>query len=177
MKLQRMALFLGLFALVACGGQGIDNGNPTHDAGTGGATGTGGSTGNGGSTGGSTGTGGAPQAEVDVLVTYGTDSVKVNIAALTTQDYKGVTVVPLTSVWTSSKLHPDLTTLQFDFEGDDGFHPSNKTNCAAYVTGAQLAQGYILPDTRTLVWDDALGFPGCYSVKAVAKIIGLDAGQ
>jgi hypothetical protein len=33
----------------------------------------------------------------------------------------------------------------------------------------------MIPETRTLMWDDALGLPGCYCVHSVAKVIGLDA--
>jgi hypothetical protein len=160
MRFVRFAFIVGILAAVGCGGQDVDSGSSTN--GGGGATG---------------GTGGAQAAVADVRLTYGGASATVDLATLATQDYKGTAVVSLATVWAAGKLHADTSSLQFDFEGDDGFHPSNKASCAAYVAGAQIARGYILPDTRTLVWDDALGFPGCYSVKAVATVIGLDVIQ
>lgn len=108
-----------------------------------------------------------------VSLVYGSSSVDVALSALPTQDYKGAAVVPLTAVWAAGGLK-DPSALEFDFEGDDGFRPSTKSKCAAHITAAQLPKGYVLPDTRTLVWDDALGLPGCYSVHAIVKIIGLD---
>jgi hypothetical protein len=163
----RAALLLVLTA-AACGGQDVDPGT-SQTTGSGGST----SSASGGSGG---GTGGTAQGEVDITAVYGADSVTVNLAALPTQDYKGVAAVPLTAVWAASKLHPDVSTLEFDFYGDDGFHPAQKGGaCLVNPTGANLAQGYMLPDTRSLVWDDALGWPGCFSVKAVEKMVALDA--
>ena len=165
-----------LVTVTACGDQAVDNGNPTLDAGAGGgsttvATGGGGA----GGAGGATGTGGQPAGLADVELIHGSDTTKVDVAALPTVDYKGSPVVPLTVVWSAGKLTEDIANLAFDFEGDDGFHPSMKGgDCLAYPTATEIEKGYILPDTRTLVWDDALGFPGCFSVKATAKIIGLD---
>jgi len=108
-----------------------------------------------------------------VSLVYGTSSVPVDLTTFPTQDYKGTAVVPLTTVWSAGALK-DASALQFDFEGDDGFHPTSSPNCTSYITSEQLSMGYILPTTRSLVWDDSLGFPGCYSVSNVAKIIGLD---
>jgi hypothetical protein len=176
MSLPRFLVPSLVLSLVACGGQEIDTGHTTHETGSGGGGGAAATT----STttdvgGGGAGTRGAPAGLADVALVYGGSSTKVDVAKLPTQPYKGAEVVPLSAVWSTGGLAPDVASLVFDFEGDDGFHPSMKANCQSFVTGAQLAQGYILPETRTLVWDDALGFPGCYSVKAVAKIIGLDA--
>lgn len=119
--------------------------------------------------------GGRAPGVADVQLVYGDSLTVVDVAELPTELYKGSEVVRLTSVWTAGELVDDLSSVVFDFEGDDGFHPSSKGACEPYVTGEQLALGYILPDTRTIVWDDSLGFPGCYGVKATAKIIALDA--
>lgn len=118
----------------------------------------------------------APDANPATTVTlvYGATTTKVDVSSLPTITYKGSPVVALSSIWAAGKLHDDVATLSFDFEGDDGFHPSNKASCSTNITGAQLAKGYMLPATRSLVWDDTLGLPGCYSVKAVAKLIGVD---
>lgn len=109
-----------------------------------------------------------------VSLVYGSSSADVELTTLPTQDYKGQGVVPLTAVWSAGGL-AEATALEFDFEGADGFHPSSKPKCAAPITSEQLTHGYILPTGRTLVWDDSLGLPGCYSAHDVVKIIGSDA--
>lgn len=116
-------------------------------------------------------------AAVNVVVVHGSDTATVDVAALPAQTYKDTSVVPLTTVWAQGKLAGDLTKLSFDFEGDDGFHPSSKDKCKKNLTGEQLGKGYIVPKTRALVWDDALGLPGCYNVHDVAKIIAVDATE
>ncbi len=173
----RTSLLTVAVALAGCSDQDVRSGNPTQTAVTTsmstatGAGGVGGSaaTGGAGGAGGSTAIGAA-----DVTVVHGADTATVDLGKLTTQDYKGTLVVPLQAAWAAGGLAAGLTKLEFDFEGDDGFHPSQKSKCATYITYAELAQGYLIPETRSLVWDDALGLPGCYSVKAVAKVIALD---
>lgn len=173
------AHLLVTFALLAaaCGGQDVDPGTSTNQGGQGGAattTSTGAPGGGGAATGGS-GTGGEAMGLADVELIYKASSTKVDVAKLATVDYKGSQVVPLPSVWSAGMLTADTTALQFDFEGDDGFHPSMKGGaCLTYPKSEDFAKGYILPETRTLVWDDSLGFPGCFSVKSTAKIIALD---
>lgn len=128
----------------------------------------------------STGTGGDDTNDTgtiaadEVELTYGSDSVKVNVTALDTVDYKGTKVVPLTSIWSTGKLKDDVSTLEFDFEGSDGFHPSMKGKCSANMAGVELDKGSMVPETRNLVWEDSLGLPGCYHVHDVVKIIALD---
>lgn len=112
-------------------------------------------------------------AVAPVVLSYGDHSTTVDVAGLPTQDYKGSAVVSLAAVWAKGQLADDASKLTFDFEGDDGFHPSSRDKCKKNVSGADLAKGYIVPATRTLVWDDALGLPGCYNVHNVAKMIGL----
>ncbi len=129
------------------------------------------STGDGGATDGSASTASGPQI---VTVTYAGSAKPVDVTTLATQDYKGEPVVALSKIWEAAKLTGELTKLEFDFEGDDGFHPTSRPRCTALVPGAQIAQGYVLPATRSLVWDDALGLAGCYAVKGVAKVIATD---
>lgn len=113
----------------------------------------------------------APQ---NVSVEYKGTSIVVDVNGLARQDYKGSQVVSFAKIWEASKTPASLGAVEFDFEADDGFRPSTRDRCKTKITGAQLPQGYVLPETRTLVWDDALGLPGCYSVKLVAKVIVTD---
>jgi hypothetical protein len=64
----------------------------------------------------------------------------------------------------------EASSLRFDFESKDGFRPSSM-GCEP-LEGETLQQGYLNPETLNLIWDDALGFPGCYSVRETRKIIG-----
>lgn len=113
-------------------------------------------------------------APITVRLTLGGQEKDVAIGALPRQDYKGTSVVTLGAVWDSGALG-DRAGLDFDFEGDDGFRPSSKDRCKTKVRGAELDKGYLVPETRTIVWDDALGKPGCYAVRFVAKIMATPA--
>lgn len=182
--LVQLSLQLGLLGLLTSVGggctQAISDGLPNQggssQGGAGGGDQGGGDQGGGDPGGGGSGggAGGSSPGLADILLVHGDDSVVVDVAVLPTQVVKDVAVVPLPAVWGAGALTPDTSELVFDFEGDDGFHPSNKPSCSAYVTAEQLELGYVIPETRSLVWDESLGFPGCYGVKSVAKIIALD---
>lgn len=160
-----LALLALALSLPACGdGQSVDTGLPTSDAAVDSKTESATDT-----------TDDTPVVTAKVTVLYGTKSTTVDVGALPTVDYKGSAVVRLDAVWTAAALGGELGKLEFDFEGDDGFHPSSKDKCKANIKGSQLDKGYILPATRSLFWDDSLGLPGCYSVRFVAKISALDA--
>lgn len=188
---RRASLLVLTAALTACGSQDVNSGNPTRTTpttttstteGTGTSTSTGTTTGDAGAGGHAAtapdaGAGGTHVGLADVQLVYGATTVTVDVATLPTKDYKGSQVVPLSTVWSAGKLGPGTAKLWFDFEGDDGYHPSMKNGCENYVPGADLPQGYILPDTRSVFWDDALGLFGCYNVHSVAKIIGLDVAK
>lgn len=113
-------------------------------------------------------------AAANVVVEYRDRSVTVDVASLARLEYKGASVVSLGKVWESAKLEVDSSTIELDFEGDDGFRPTTRDRCKAKITGAQMEKGYVLPETRTLLWDEALGLPGCYGVKGVAKVLVTD---
>lgn len=111
---------------------------------------------------------------VNITLVHGTDQIVVDLAQLDTVMVKGAIAVPLEAVWAKGAL-ADENTVTFDFEGDDGFHPSQKPACKAFITPAQLAHGYITPDSsRVLIWEDSLGFSGCYFVKGLKTMTGVD---
>lgn len=68
----------------------------------------------------------------------------------------------------------EILSLRFDFEATDGFRSSSKEGCEP-LEGETLQQGYLDPESLFLSWDRALGFPGCYSVRELALIIGQPA--
>lgn len=132
------------FLFAACGSdQEVNSGNPTNPASDSGAP-------------------------VVIQVTHQTQSVPVNLKTLPTTSYKGTTVVKLSEVWSGSKLPGDRNTLEFEFVSSDGFKPSDK-GCAP-LSGSVLDKGYINPTSRNVMWDESLGYRGCYSVNDAAKM-------
>ncbi len=109
-----------------------------------------------------------------VSVSYAGQSAEVELAALETTTINAFTAVPLDKVWAATGFGVDLLSLRLDFEGDEGFRPSQKDKCADLLTGTPLLSGGITPDTRDLVWDDALNLPGCYAVRGVRSIDATD---
>jgi hypothetical protein len=112
--------------------------------------------------------GGADGSGVTIQVSYQSQAVPVDLGAIATSTWKGVNLVKLSDVWTSSQIASDRATLEFEFVADDGFKPSNK-GCAD-LPGDALDRGYIDPASRNLIWDESLGFKGCYSVKNAAQM-------
>lgn len=124
--------------------------------------------------------GGGDATGVVVGVFYDGRSVDVDLGTVATTSYKGVNLVKLSDVWTSSGMEAERAALEFEFVASDGFTPSSK-GCAG-LAGTVLGMGYIDPVSRNLTWDESLGFEGCYSVRDTAQMnarqptTGSDAG-
>ena len=117
----------------------------------------------------------APSPATTLTLHYDGKSALVDLATLPMRDYKGSQVVTLSDAWEKAALAP-RSAIAVDFEGDDGFRPSSRDRCKNLLSGATLDRAYVVPATRTLVWDDALGLPGCYSVKYVRDVFATDEG-
>lgn len=111
----------------------------------------------------------SPDTAGSVQVFLGADMVDVDLGPLETLEYKDVDVTPLSAVWSQAFPSVDPSTLVFGFESDDGFKPSNK-GCED-VSGTALSQGYLEKISRNLVWEESLGFKGCYSVQGTKSIV------
>jgi len=110
-------------------------------------------------------------------VTYGDTAVTVDLADATVVEIDGVEYVALQEVVELAGLPGvDIEDLSFDFEGSDGFHPTDSPNCETLIPlgWVHLTNGYVDPVTRDLVWEDATGFPGCMSVDDLARIEASD---
>jgi hypothetical protein len=119
---------------------------------------------------------GAPSGQAQsVDVTFGSKTVTVSLEPLQTVDYKGIGAVPLHDVWNAAHGSVSPSSLAFVFESDEGFKPSDK-DCAD-VPGTVLDKGYLEKTTRNLIWDESLGFRGCYSVRGTKSITGVDPGD
>ena len=174
-----LAFVLSAFVLVAALATGCGEDDPApaqNAAGSDGTSSLGGAGSGGGAGTEARGAAGSNSASVgpELTLTYGDASATVDVGKLPTQIYKDETVIPLSAIWAAGNVGRPASELLFDFEGDDGFKPSSKPKCQDPVKGADLDKGYLLPATRTLVWDDALGFAGCFGVRGLKTIIAID---
>ncbi len=106
-------------------------------------------------------------------VRRGGDTAEVDLGALPGRRQGDLCLVPLDRIVENSGLGIDMDRAVFDFEGEDGFRPS-QVDCAP-LDGATLSRGWADMSTGTLVWDDSLGLRGCYSVSKAAVILAMDA--
>jgi hypothetical protein len=142
----RVALLAGL--VIGCSDQNVDSGGSSNPATDGGGDGSG----------------------VTLEVSYRSQTVPVDLGTVVTTSYKGVNLVRLSDVWTSSEIATKRSELEFEFVGSDGFKPADK-GCAD-LSGELLDQGYIDPATRNLTWEEALGLKGCYAVRDATQMNG-----
>ena len=83
--------------------------------------------------------------------------------------FESVIVVRLDALWFESRLGADLSTLRFDFVGEDGFRPTRAGH--ALLPGDALKHGYLNVRSRNLIWDDASIDPA-FSNQGVTMIVG-----
>lgn len=95
----------------------------------------------------------------------------IDLRSLAMMRIDGGRYVCLADAWAAAQLPGDLTDLEFDFVGDDGFHSSAKR---PRVAGPMLARGYVHASRRDLLWDAGLAMPCVYRVKRVAMIVASD---
>ena len=113
------------------------------------------------------------QAQAGELnVVFDSSSARVDLGSVATTTYKGVALVRLSDVWTAADFSVDATTLEFEFEADDGFTPASARPECVDLPGAHLVDGYIDSVSRNLTWDESLGLLGCYSVKGTNTMTG-----
>lgn len=118
-------------------------------------------------------TGDGADAGATVEVTWEGGSTTVALGGLPTSQIVGVDVVALDTIVGAADLPIALADAWLNFVGDDGFEPSEGDYCPEEiipVDGALASQGGLEPATRNLLWDEALGYPGCMHVDGVATI-------
>jgi len=111
-----------------------------------------------------------------VDVTYGADTATVALTGLATAVFEGVTVVTLDAIIAEAGVSVDLSGTTLHFAASDGYDPDDQDTCEAVtpVPGSVAAQGGIEHGTRNLMWDEALGYPGCLHVDDTATIVVAD---
>jgi hypothetical protein len=121
-----------------------------------------------------------PPGEVgEVEVVYGDTRVTVDlgdVAEVLREDGEGY--ARLSDVVEAAGIGADLSAMEYDFEGVDGYRPSARSTCAGVVpvTFAVLEGGYVHRTNRNLAWDDALEMPGCAHVDETARVHVVGAG-
>jgi hypothetical protein len=107
-----------------------------------------------------------------VTVVRGADRHRVDLGGLPTTSVEGTEVVGLQAVLAAALPGEDLTASAAAFVASDGFRPEDRDFCIGLipVPWATLAQGYLRPDTRDLLWDAGLGYPGCMSPRDITLI-------
>ena len=109
---------------------------------------------------------------VQMEVRHGDASVRVDLGSLAGDRRADLCLVPLDQVVEAADLGIVLSETEFDFEGEDGFRPS-QVGCAP-LDGALLSRGWADMSTGTLVWDESLGLRGCYSVTKARAMLAFD---
>ncbi len=114
-----------------------------------------------------------PSRALSLTVTYDTQSEAVDLASLTGTEDGDLCLVRLMDVVDAAGLGFDPVAGYYDFVGGDGFRPT-QVECVT-VDASTLEQGWVDRVTGTVVWDDALGMRGCYSVTGAVEIVAYDA--
>jgi hypothetical protein len=111
-----------------------------------------------------------------VQVQYGTESKSVDLASLTPATVEGNTGARVSEVIAAAFPSARLPLIGADFIAPDGFRPAAKSGCRTLipVTGGDLEQGVLDPQSANLLWAPSLGFGGCMGVRGVAKILVVD---
>jgi hypothetical protein len=112
-------------------------------------------------------------AAVTMTVTYGAQSADVDLADLDGVLDGDLCRVPLVDVVTTANLGIDLASTYVTFEAADGFRPT-QVGCSE-LPGTTLDDGDADRPTGAILWDEALGLRGCYSVNQARVIIVTDA--
>lgn len=115
-----------------------------------------------------------------IEVVYQGETVSVDTGSvLQTDRGDGELGVLLSDLLSEALPEADLATLGFDFESSDGFRPGSRLPCKGSlpVPYDKLAQGYFMPLTGSLWWDEGLGFGGCLYVEGIERIYVLHAAE
>jgi hypothetical protein len=111
---------------------------------------------------------GIRQVRPVVTIVCGGRSVALDLRRLKATRFQNLIVVRLDSLWFDSKLGADLSSLRFDFVGEDGFRPTRVGH--ELLPGEALKHGYLNTRSRTLLWDDPTIDPA-FAVQGVTMIV------
>jgi len=118
-----------------------------------------------------------PDSARNITVNYEGDTQEIFLGNLSGEVDDDLCLVSLADIVAAAdELEIDVEETVFDFEASDGFRPTQMgpdSGCDV-VEGSALSQGWIDRNTGALVWDDSLGFFGCYYVKQTVIIHVID---
>jgi len=111
-----------------------------------------------------------------VDVTYGEESVTVDLGWAQVENVGGVDTVAVAEVVEMADLGLIVADLELDFVGSDGFRPSTNATCNVFfpIAGSEIDLAHIELETRNLIWDAEAGLPGCAYVDDIAQIVVSD---
>ncbi len=99
-------------------------------------------------------------------------SAAIDLRRVKATRFQNIVVVRLDVLWFDSKLGADMSTLRFDFVGEDGFRPTRVGQ--EPLPGDKLRVGFINARSRNLMWDDSSIDP-VFAVQGVTMIVGHQA--
>lgn len=118
-----------------------------------------------------------PAGARNITVNYEGDTQEIFLGDLSGEVNDSLCLVSLADIVAAAdELEIDVEETVFDFEASDGFRPTQMgpdSGCDV-VEGSALSLGWIDRNTGALVWDDSLGFFGCYYVKQTVIIHVID---
>jgi hypothetical protein len=104
-----------------------------------------------------------------VTIVFGGRSAVLDLRRLKATRYESFVVVRLDSLWFESRLAADMSSLRFDFVGEDGYRPTRAGH--PLLAGERLRSGYVNTRSRSLLWDDPSIDPA-FAVVGVTMIVG-----
>jgi hypothetical protein len=116
---------------------------------------------------------GEGEGDVEIAIDFGDERKTVSIDTLSTHAIGEADVVLISKIIEASGIMVDLSVVTLDFEGTDGYRPSQKPFCADFLptAGANADKvGVNLADENTLVWEESLAMDKCAAVKDLGKI-------
>jgi len=108
-----------------------------------------------------------------VTIVCGGRSAVLDLRRMKATRYQSVIVVQLDALWFASRMGADLSSLEFDFVGGDGFRATRAGH--PLLRGELLKAGYLNTRTRDLLWDDPAIDP-VYAVQGLTMIVAHGGG-
>ena len=107
-----------------------------------------------------------------VLVHFGGNTTDVNASEVETSVLQNETVILVSTILVAAQIEGPFEKYTIDFEGTDGYRPSQKGTCEEYLPapGNTATHSGIHVDTSELVWLESLGIEKCAWVKLVGHI-------
>jgi len=115
-----------------------------------------------------------------IEVVYGGTIYEVDLASLETITLDdGGGYARLSDIVDAADLGVSPDSLQYDFEGIDGYRPSTRSTCVDHIPTSweTLQGGYVHRTNQNMAWDEELEMPGCSHVDQMLRIHAVGEGE